>query len=231
MPKILFILTSHSKLLNDHPTGWYLPECAHPYYILKKAGYEIEFASPKGGKAPLDPASVDAFKEDKECVEFLNNKETQELVNTTLKLSDVGDSEYAAIFYVGGHGPCFDLATDKTSIALIEKVFASGRPVSAVCHGPVVFHQVRTADGKSIFSGRKVTCFSNEEEEQVNMTRAIPFLVESDIRAKGGIFINERKPWGVEVVTDRTGGILITGANPASAGATAEAILEALKTG
>ncbi|KAL8293798.1 hypothetical protein RQP46_000499 [Phenoliferia psychrophenolica] len=211
----------------NKPTGWYLPECAHPYYTFLSAGYTIEFASPAGGKAPLDPSSVEAFKEDAESVKFLADEVAQKAVSTTQVLADVKD-DYDAVFYVGGHGPCFDLAVDKVSIALAEKVFASGRPLAAVCHGPAAFHLVKDTTGKSIFNGRKATCFSNEEEEQAGLTKAIPFLVETDIREKGGIFVHERSAWGPEVVVDSTGGILITGANPASATATAQAIIKAV---
>ncbi|KAK4693276.1 hypothetical protein P7C70_g8958, partial [Phenoliferia sp. Uapishka_3] len=230
MTKVLFVLTSANKLLNDKPTGWYLPECAHPYYVFKEAGYEVEFASPAGGEAPLDPGSAEAFKEDPECKKFNADPEAQNAVKTTQVLSKVDDAAYAAVFYVGGHGPCFDLAVDPVSIALAEKVFASGRVLSAVCHGPAAFHKVKGPDGKSIFAGRKATCFSNEEEEQVGLTKAIPFLVETDIKENGGTYVHERQAWGEEVTVDKTGGLtLICGANPASATATAHAIIKELK--
>ncbi|KAK4701627.1 hypothetical protein P7C70_g4602, partial [Phenoliferia sp. Uapishka_3] len=172
MTKILFVLTSADKRLDGEPTGWFLPECAHPYYVFKNAGYEIDFASPAGGVAPLDPGSVTAFKDDADCIKFLADAEAQEGVKTTKKLSEIKGDGYAAVFYVGGHGPCFDLAVDPVSIALSEKTFASGRPLSAVCHGPVAWHRVKGPDGKSIYNGRKLTCFTNEEEEQMKLTKA-----------------------------------------------------------
>lgn len=153
------------------------------------------FASPAGGKAPLDPSSVEAFKEDAVTVGFLNDPLTKHAVENTLKLADVNHTDFLAIFYVGGHGPVFDLATDQTNIALAEAFLAAGKPVGALCHGPAALSNVKSNGGESIFKGRRVTCFSNQEEEMVGLAKAIPFLPETDIVAKGGIFVKERQPW------------------------------------
>ncbi|BGP36449.1 hypothetical protein JCM10450v2_000349 [Rhodotorula kratochvilovae] len=224
---VLFVLSSHDKFVSGKPTGWYLPEAAHPYYKVTAAGYKVEFASPKGGKAPLDPSSVEAFKEDKESVEFLNNAETKHAVENTKKLSDVKVSDYAAYFAAGGHGPIFDLTTDADNIRLIQEFWAAGKPVASVCHGPTIFLNVfDTKTGEAFVKGKKITCFTDEEEKQAGLVDEIPFLVETQLRAKGADFQNTREPWGEEIAVD---GQLITGGNPASAAAVGDKLVEALK--
>ena len=226
--QVLFVLTSADKFTQGKvagkPTGWYLPELAHPYYVIKEAGYSITFASPQGGKAPLDPSSVEAFKDDAECTRFQNDQEAQKLVNETVPLFEVQHTQYLAIFYVGGHGPCFDLVSDVNSIELISKFWDAGKPVSAVCHGPVVFTNVNV-NGEALVKGRNVTCFTDEEEEQAGLTDAVPELVESKLRSLGAHF-NAGKAWGENVVVD---GMLITGQNPASASLTAKKLVEAIQ--
>ena len=229
---ILFVLSSHDKFLNGHPTGWYLPEAAHPYYAFRQAGYGVDFASPKGGKSPLDPSSVEQFKDDAECKEFLgdltakggvgrNGYENTKLLNTC------SEKNYLAIFYVGGHGPVFDLTDDKTSIGLIEAFYDAKKPVAAVCHAPCVLAAAKdTATGKSLVSGRKVVCFTNEEEEQAKLTDAIPFLVETRLKENGAQFQNA-EPWKEYVLADRG---VYTGQNPASAGPLAIKVVTALKS-
>ncbi|CAF1303829.1 unnamed protein product [Adineta ricciae] len=211
--KILFILSSHGQFPNGHPTGWYLPEAAHPYYVLEPH-FTIEWASPKGGKAPLDPSSVENFKDDAECKQFLADEKAKQGYENTKKLSEVNAKDYEAIVYVGGHGPMFDLPEDKTNIQLAEDFWKQGKIVSAVCHGPGAIVNVKDENGKPIVSGRKVTSFGNEEEEQIKLTDAIPFLLETRLKELGGKFEKNEKPWGAHVTVD---GQLILGANPASA--------------
>ncbi|CAF0884019.1 unnamed protein product [Rotaria sp. Silwood1] len=222
--KILFVLTSHDKLLNGHPTGWYLPEAAHPYYVLEDH-FTIEWASPKGGKAPLDPSSLEQFKDDVECKKFLSDNKAKQGYENTKKLNEINANDYIALIYVGGHGPCFDLAEDKTNIQLAEQFWKQGKILSAVCHGPAALVNVKDENGKSIFFGRKATSFSNEEEEQVKLTNAIPFLVETRIKQLGAHYEKNDKPWGPHVTVD---GQLILGANPASAHDFGLAILNAI---
>ena len=199
---------------------------AHPYYEILDAGYSIDVASPAGGKAPLDPSSVEAFKSDPLCTRFQGDSVAQSLVSATIPLFEIQHTAYEAIFYVGGHGPCFDLYKDINSIELIQKFIAAGKPVSAVCHGPVVFVNVKDAQGEHFVKGKKLTCFTNVEEEQAGLTHAIPFLVQSRLTELGGSFEQAPEPWGEYVTRD---GLLITGQNPASAGKTAKVLLEALK--
>eukprot|EP01117_Protostelium_nocturnum_P005264 TRINITY_DN1917_c0_g1_i1.p1 TRINITY_DN1917_c0_g1~~TRINITY_DN1917_c0_g1_i1.p1 ORF type:complete len:229 (-),score=59.13 TRINITY_DN1917_c0_g1_i1:76-762(-) len=224
--KILFVLSSHDRLLNGKPTGWYLPEAAHPFYVLSPH-YTVDFASPKGGKAPLDPSSVEQFANDEGCKQFLADPVAQKGVNNTLKLEDVKEGDYLAIFYVGGHGPVFDLARDSVSKKLIQDFWEAKKPVSAVCHGPCVFIEARDKKGDLIVKGRRVTCFTNEEEEMVKLVDAMPYLVETRLRESGAEFVKPEKPWASQVIVD---GHLITGANPASAEGTGHAILKALQS-
>ncbi|KXS98768.1 hypothetical protein AC578_9048 [Pseudocercospora eumusae] len=226
-PRVLFILSSHDKLGNlDKPTGWFLPEFAHPYYKLEGKA-DIVIASPKGGVAPLDPGSVEMFKEDAESTKFLKEKES--LWKNTEKLSKyIGKAdEFDAIFYVGGHGPMFDLATDPESHSLIKEFYEKGKVVSAVCHGPAALANVKLTDGSYLVAGQEVTGFTNTEEDQVGLSSAMPFMLETQLAANGGKFV-KAEPWQSKVAISGKANRLITGQNPASAGPLGEAILAAL---
>ncbi|KAK3687709.1 DJ-1/PfpI family protein [Podospora appendiculata] len=226
--KILIVLTSHKELGNSgKPTGWYLPELAHPYDIFKAADYEMTFASPLGGVAPLDPGSVEAFAQDASSVSFVQNHAA--LWENTAKLSSfLGKAdEFDALFYPGGHGPMFDLAVDADSQQLIAEFVAKGKVVSAVCHGPAVFVNVALpGTGEPLLKGKEVTGFSNVEEDQAQKTEYMPFLLEDRLNeVSGGKYVKAAEPWGVKVVVD---GKLITGQNPASAHGVGEAIVKAV---
>ncbi|KAF4120646.1 DJ-1/PfpI family [Geosmithia morbida] len=219
-PKILVVLTSVDKMVGSGlPTGWYLPELAHPYEVLEPKA-ELVFASPKGGVAPIDQGSVEMFKADPVSTEFYANKKS--VWENTKPLKDFADrvSEFDAVFYPGGHGPMFDLATDAVSIKLIEDFVKAGKPVAAVCHGPAVFVNV-----PGLLQGKDVTGFSNAEEEAVQLTSSMPFLLEDAIKKAGATYVKAAEPWAEKVVTS---GLVITGQNPASAKATGEALAKAL---
>jgi len=224
-PKVLIVLTSHSKLGDTgKPTGWYLPEFAHPYHVLSPHA-TIVVASPKGGEAPLDPGSIEPFKEDKIATEFLKTKES--IWKNTEKLSNfVGKAnEFAAIFYVGGHGPMFDLALDTTSQQIIREFYEANKIVSAVCHGPVALLNVKLSDGSYLIKDTPITAFTNVEEDQAHATAAMPFELETELnKISGGKFV-KAEPWAEKVVVS---GRIITGQNPASATAVGEAILKAI---
>ncbi|KAH6653010.1 DJ-1/PfpI family protein [Truncatella angustata] len=225
-PKVLVVLTSYGTIEGtDHKTGWYLPELAHPYDVLEPKT-ELVIVSPKGGEAPLDQSSVEAFKSDPSSQNFLKK---DSLWKNTAKLSDYlgRSSEFAALFYPGGHGPMFDLATDKESIQLINEFVAAGKPVAAVCHGPIVFTNVTLPNGKHLLAGKEVTGFSNVEEDQAQMTKLMPVLLEDKIKEAGGIYTKAAEPWGEKVVV-QDGGKFITGQNPASAKGVGEAIAKAI---
>ncbi|RFU25555.1 hypothetical protein B7463_g10777, partial [Scytalidium lignicola] len=227
-PKFLIVLTSHEKLGDTgKKTGWYLPEFAHPYYELADH-FSITVASPKGGEAPLDQGSVEAFKEDKLSVDFLNKHKS--LWQNTVKLESLlgHANEYEGIFFVGGHGPMFDLAIDETSHKLINEFYSHNKIISAVCHGPAALAAVKLPSGDYLLSGQPVTGFSNEEEDAVNLSKVVPFSLEDELnRASGGKFVKADKAWGEKVVVAR-GGRLITGQNPASATGVGKAIYDAV---
>jgi putative intracellular protease/amidase len=223
--KILMVLTSHDQLGDTgKKTGFWLEEFAAPYYVLKDAGAEITLASPKGGQPPLDPKS-DAPDAQTEATErFKADQTAQQLLASTTPLSQIDAADFDAVFYPGGHGPLWDLAEDKDSIALIEAFAAKDRPVAAVCHAPGVLRHVKGTDGKPLVSGRKVAGFTNSEEEAVGLTDVVPFLVEDMLKENGGLY-EKGADWGVHVVTD---GKLVTGQNPASSEAAAKALLALL---
>ncbi|KAJ7507742.1 ThiJ/PfpI [Mycena galericulata] len=225
MPSILFVLTSASTTLTGAQTGWYLPEAAHPYYVLATHA-TIDFASPAGPHPPVDEGSVKMFAEDAECVKFLADETVKSKLANAKKLSEISSSSYDAIFYVGGHGPVIDLAVDPVNIKLASEFYQAGKITAAVCHGPAALVGATDAQGKSIFADKSVTGFSNAEEIQVGKVKDIPFLLEDRITSLGGKYEKASEPWGVKVIVD---GNLITGQNPASAGPIGQAILKTLK--
>ncbi|GIJ85084.1 hypothetical protein Asppvi_003939 [Aspergillus pseudoviridinutans] len=225
-PKFLFVLSSQNILPSrGTQTGWYLPELVHPYNKLAPL-FEIVIASPCGGEAPLDPYSVEATKEDPECVSFL--KEKSGVWKNTLKLDSLlgKSSEFTGIFYVGGHGPMFDLANDVTSHALIREFYENGKVVSAVCHGPAALVNVKLSDGSYLVAGQKVTGLSDAEEEFMQFTKDMPFLLESELRKKGAVYEKADDLFGVKVLASGKNGKLITGQNPPSATVIGEAMIK-----
>ncbi|KAB2699057.1 type 1 glutamine amidotransferase domain-containing protein [Brucella lupini] len=224
--KILMVLTSHDTLGDTaKKTGFWLEEFAAPYYVFKDAGANIILASPKGGQPPIDPSSDSADAQTDDTRRFKDDPETQKHLATTLKLSDVTEDGFDAIFYPGGHGPLWDLAESADSKRLIEAFAAADLPVGAVCHAPAVFRHTQGADGKPLVSGRRVTGFTNTEEEAVGLTDVVPFLVEDMLKANGGQY-EKGADWASFVLRD---GKLVTGQNPASSAAAAQDILGLLK--
>ncbi|WP_115720133.1 type 1 glutamine amidotransferase domain-containing protein [Gallaecimonas mangrovi] len=219
---VLMVLTSHDQLGDTgHKTGFWLEELAAPYYVFKDAGANITLASPKGGQPPLDPKSDDADAQTDDTRRFQNDTQAKAALASTVKLSDIKVDDFDAVFYPGGHGPLWDLAEDKHSIALIEATLAAGRPLAAVCHAPGIFRHTQAADGQPLVKGKAVTGFSNTEEAAVGLTDVVPFLVEDMLKANGGQY-SKGDDWAPYVLTD---GILVTGQNPASSADTAKALL------
>jgi len=220
--KILLVLTSHDQLGNTgHKTGFWLEEFASPYYVFKDAGAQITLASPKGGQPPIDPKSDAPDAQTAATRRFAEDAEAQQLLANSLPLAQVRAEDFDALFYPGGHGPLWDLAEDATSVALIERFIALGKPVGAVCHAPGVLRHVKAADGTPLVRGKRVTGFSNSEEEAVALTDVVPFLVEDMLKAHGGVY-GRAADWHSHVEVD---GLLVTGQNPASSDASAEALL------
>src|ERR1700761_6037788 len=223
--KILMVLTSHDKLGNTgRKTGFWLEELAAPYYVFKEAGVDITLASPKGGQQPLDPKSNEPNFQTDLTRRFEADADAKAQRATTLRLDSFKSADFDSVFYPGGHGPMWDLAEDPNSIKLIESFLAAGKPVALVCHAPGALRHVKTPEGRPLVEGKKVTGFTNTEEEAVGLTKVVPFLVEDMLKAKGGIF-SKTEDWGVHVVSD---GLLTTGQNPASSGPAAKVLLENL---
>lgn len=223
--KVLMVLTSHDQLGDTgKKTGFWLEEFAAPYYVFKDAGATITLASPKGGQPPIDPKSSEPDYQTKATYRFNDDKEAQAQLAKTLKLSTVSAADYDTVFYPGGHGPLWDLAEDKDSIALIETMYAAGKPVAAVCHAPAVFQNTKAKDGSPLVSGKSVTGFSDSEEAAVGLTDVVPFLVEVNLKQNGGNY-TKAADFQSHVVTD---GNLITGQNPASSEAAAESVIKLL---
>ncbi|KAK6507413.1 hypothetical protein TWF481_005846 [Arthrobotrys musiformis] len=215
--KVLVVLSSHEHLGNTgKKTGWYLPEFAHPYYVLEPHA-TFTIASPRGGPSPLDPSSIEAFKNDSLSQKFLAEKE-ELWERTEMLFKFLGKANlFDALFYVGGHGPMFDLAVDATSQALIREFYEKGKIISAVCHGPAAFVNVKLTNGEHILQDQPVTGFSNYEEDAVGLSETVPFLLEDSLdKASRGKFEKADEPWAAHVAVGR-GGRLITGQNPASA--------------
>ena len=224
--KILMILTSHSDLGNTgKKTGFWIEEFAAPYYVFLDAGVSITIASPKGGQPPIDPSSDTPENQTPAVIRFKADKSLQKNLSETHLLSTVSSDDYDAIFYPGGHGPLWDLTNDADSINLIEHFWNSKKPVAAVCHAPAVLLNVKDDSGNLLLKGKNVTGFTNSEEAAVKLTEIVPFLLENELKNKGGIY-SKKNDWASYVVKD---GMLITGQNPASSEAAAKELIKILK--
>lgn len=220
--KIVMVLTSHDQLGNTgRKTGFWLEEFAAPYFVFRDAGVQLTLASPTGGQPPIDPKSDLPESQTDAMARFKRDVGAQQALSQTVKLADVKAEDYDSIFYVGGHGPMWDLVDNPVSIALIESFYNSGKPVAAVCHAPAVFHQV-TYKGAPLVKGKRVTGFTNGEEEAVHLTQVVPFLVEDELKRVGGLY-EKAADWQSFVVVD---GRLLTGQNPASSTSAAQALLK-----
>lgn len=224
--KVLFVLTSHDQLGDTgKKTGFWIEEFAAPYYTLVDEGVKVELASPKGGQPPIDPKSTEPDAQTEATRRFYEDEELQHKLSRTKKLSEVRAEDYDAVFYPGGHGPLWDLANDRDSIRLIEEFTKQQKPVAAVCHGPAVLAEAKAPNGEPLVKGKKVAGFTNSEEEAVQLTDIVPFLVEDRLTELGGNY-SKGDDWQPYVVKD---GLLITGQNPASSEPAAEELLKLLR--
>jgi putative intracellular protease/amidase len=225
MPSILIVLTSHDRLGDTgEKTGFWLEEFAAPYYVFRDAGLDITLASPAGGQPPLDPKSSDPDAQTAATRRFEGDLQAQAALASTRPLASVDSADFDAVFYPGGHGPLWDLHGLADSIRLIEAFWASGKVVAAVCHAPAVLLQARDASGNALIAGRQVTGFTNDEEAAVNLTDVVPFLLEDELKSRGGVF-SRAEPFAAWIRRD---GLLITGQNPASSEPVAFEVLDAL---
>src|SRR6478609_10271790 len=223
--KILMVLTSHDQLGNTgRKTGFWLEELASPYFVFKDADTEIVLASPKGGQPPLEPESNEPAFQTDVTRRFEADAAANAQLASTVRLDSVKQEDYDSVFYPGGHGPMWDLAEDKNSIKLLESFLAAGKTFAVVCHSSGALRHVKTPDGKLLVEGKTVTGFTDGEEEEMELTKVVPFLVENELMNLGAIF-SKVKNWGVHTVKD---GQLITGQNPASSGPAAKLLIETL---
>ena len=222
---ILIVLTSHDQLGNTgRKTGFWLEELAAPYYVFKEAGARLTLASPKGGQPPLDPKSNEPAFQTDATRRFEADAEAKAALANTRPLDSISPEDFDAVFYPGGHGPLWDLAEDRSSVALIENTLNSGKPVALVCHAPGVLRHAKNPDGSPLVQGKKVTGFTNSEEAAVGLTDVVPFLVEDELVSKGGQY-SKVADWQPYAIRD---GLLITGQNPASSAAAAQALVACL---
>jgi putative intracellular protease/amidase len=225
---VLMVLTSHAQLGDTgQKTGFWLEEFAAPYYVFKDAGATVTLASPAGGQPPLDPKSDEPGAQTEATRRFKSDDATQAALAHTKRLSTLSGGDFDAVFYPGGHGPLWDLAEDVDSIKLIESMARSSKVVAAVCHAPAVFRHTKAADGQPLVKGRQVTGFTNSEEAASGLTGVVPFLVQDMLVANGGKY-TQVADFQPHVVID---GTLITGQNPASSTAAADAVLTQLRDG
>jgi putative intracellular protease/amidase len=225
--KILIVLTSHAQLGDTgEKTGFWVEEFAAPYYVFLDAGVHMTLASPLGGQPPIDPNSETPDSQTEATERFNQDSAAQKALANTLPLADVNSADYDAVFYPGGHGPLWDLTNSADSIALIESFIASNKPVSAVCHAPSVLLKAKTENGDFLVKGKNVTGFTNSEEAAVQLTDIVPFLLEDELKARGGNY-QKTGDWQAFAVQD---GLIITGQNPASSALVAEKLLAYLET-
>lgn len=217
---VLFVLTNSAEIGPlKRPTGFFFPEVAHPFEVLDAAGIAVEYASPLGGTPPedgydhADPAQR-AFRESQSIRRMSRSR----------KLSEVDVLDYDAIFFPGGLGPMVDIAKDPDVKQAVLRAWNAGKIVAAVCHGPAALLGVTLDDGTPLVQGRRLTGFSNAEEDGYARTD-VPFLLEDALRAEGADY-DATAPWQSKVIVD---GRLMTGQNPASSGALAQAMVSALK--
>lgn len=222
--KILMVLTSHDRLGDTgRKTGFWLEEFAAPYYVFRDADVQLTLASPKGGQPPIDPKSDVPENQTPAMARFKEDKVAREALAHTEKLADMKAEDFDTIFYVGGHGPMWDLAESAVSVALLEAFYNSGKPIALVCHSPGVLRHV-THKGAPLVKGKRVTGFTNEEEAAVQLTNVVPFLVEDELKRLGANF-EKVQSWEPFSIVD---GRLVTGQNPASSTSAAQALLTVL---
>lgn len=226
MVKVLFIYSNHEDLgTTGKKTGWYLPEVAHPYYVFKDAGFEIEACSPKGGKCLMFADSGDMFGDDPSCKKLLADQEALALIENTQVASDVDFKQYKIVFFPGGHAPMYDLPDVESTNQLAAQVYENNGIVCAVCHGTAGIVNTKLSNGQYLIAGRKVTSFTNEEENQYQLMPFMPFPLQTKLSENGGEFV-ESSPWSTNVTVD---GRLICGQNPQSATLMAEEVVKAVK--
>jgi putative intracellular protease/amidase len=220
--KVLLVLTSHNTLGNTNKeTGFYLPEVTHPEAVFDRAGLEVVYVSPQGGKAPMSGIDL----EDPINKAFLEDVEKVSQIENTLHPSQINPSEYDAIFYAGGHGTMWDFPNNSELAAITTAIYDRGGIVGAVCHGSASLVNIQLSNGDYLVAGKKISCFTNEEEAAVGLTEVVPFLLESKLIDRGATVEKAANFQKKVVISDR----LVTGQNPASAASVGEAMVKLIK--
>lgn len=210
--RILIVLTSHNQLgSTGKPTGFWLSELTHPYYVLQDAGYHIDIVSIQGGEAPVDPGSID--KDDPVNTRYFADSTLQEKVQKTVALSTITGTEHQAILFSGGHGTMWDFSGDININRVAANIYENNGLVAAVCHGPAALTEIRLSTGKTLIDGKNISLFTNEEEEIVQLTEVVPFSLEDELQKRGAKIV-KGDPWVSTVSVDSR---IITGQNPQSA--------------
>jgi putative intracellular protease/amidase len=221
--KILIVLTNHDTLGDSgRPTGYWLSEVSHFYDVVARAGYEVDFVTPRGGKAPLDPISVKL--NDPVNREFMENSKLMARLDNTLSPNEVQWEDYAAVYYVGGHGPIWDVATDEKIAEIAGRILENNGVISAVCHGSAGLLNIRDSKGEPLLKGKKITGFSNLEERLVRKSKWVPYLLESELKQRGAEYTKALPGFTHVEVSGR----VVTGQNPRSAKAVAEEVVRLL---
>lgn len=226
-PKILMIATSAATMApSDEPTGVWLEELTTPYYAFVDAGADVTLASIAGGAIPIDARSLKPKGENDASVErYYDDAALKEAVENTPRFETLDVSSYDAVFLPGGHGTMFDYPESEALARLVETTLDAGKVMAAVCHGPAGLVKAKRKDGSPIVAGRKVAGFTDSEERAVGLENAVPFLLETRLRELGANYASgpDFEPFAVR------DGDLVTGQNPASAGKTADLVLEAVR--
>ncbi len=222
--KVLIVVTSHSLMGNTgKPTGFWLSELTHPYYVLKDAGFGVEVASIKGGVAPIDPRSLDTT--DQINRRFLKDAELMSGVLNSKKLSDINPADFSAIIFSGGHGTMWDFPGNVDINNISKSIYENGGVVGAVCHGPAALSEIKLSSGEYLIKDKQFAAFTNEEEILVKLDSVVPFMLQDRLVERGGIFV-PADPWQPNAVSDNR---VVTGQNPQSAHRVGELVIEALK--
>lgn len=227
MKKILIIITNHVGEWNiPRKTGYWLGEVTHFYHILKDAGYEVDLVSPLGGTPPLDIKSIESTEKfDTVNAKMAKDSEFQKKLANTFKPDQIKATDYSAIYYAGGHGVMWDFPDNKAIAEIAKQIYEQGGIVSSVCHGAVGLLNIQLSNGKRLIEGKKVTGFANTEEALIGLTKVVPYLTETELKAKGGIFKKAILPFLPYSLVDER---LITGQNPYSAKSVAKKVVKAL---
>ena len=226
--RVLIIVTSVGEYEKaGFRTGLWLGELTHFYDVVEQAGYEPVIASIAGGHVPIDPESLshDVLGELGTDRRYADRQFMDQL-RETRSVAEVDPAHYVAIYLTGGHGVMFDFAQSDRLAGLLREFHESGKVVSAVCHGPCGLLGAQLSDGRYLVDGKDVTGFSWPEEELAQRDRAVPYSLQDELKQRGAEYSTAEQPFATYVREDDR---LITGQNPGSAKAVAEAVVAKLR--